>query len=200
MRHRTLFFLLVMGLLLLSTACELLQVPPSGTEIPQSTQKLPGGVENPTEAPRATSTETQVVIPTDTPVPTLVPDLQLVSTQMQDDVWFTYPSELWFSTSDPVFPNLQSKKYAECQIYLNNGHGMPDSLIATTQDETIEGIKFSVTILRPIGSDDIVFKSYQMGDIFQYTIENPGFEVLNEQCLKEGEDVLRHSLKKDFKP
>ena len=45
-----------------------------------------------------------------------------------------------------------------------------------------------------------MFKSYTMEDIFQFTIENPGFEVLNEQCLQEGEDVLRYSIKQGFKP
>ena len=195
MRNRTLFCLFVIVLLLLSTGCELLQAPPLETKIPGPTQLKPDKSKVPTIVGSATG-----ILPTPTAAPTPDPDLQLVSTQMQEDVWFTYPSGLWYSTADPVFPNLQSKKYAACQIYLNNGHGMPDYLAATTQDETIEGIKFSVTVLKPIGSEDIVFKSYMMEDIFQFTIENPGFEVLNEQCLKEGEDVLRHSLKKDFKP
>lgn len=204
---------LVITALLLSVACEIFKDPPLPTDMPLPTRRPPRDTKGPnsvghatsipptsTATPGATPTDTQIVPPTNTPMPTPDPNLQLVSTKMQEDVWFTYPSELWYSTADPVFPHLQSKKYAECQVYLNNGHGMPDFLTATSQDEYIEGVKFSVTVLKPIGSDDIVFKSYTMEDFFLFTIENPEFEVLNEQCLKEAEDVLRYSIKQGFKP
>lgn len=213
MKKKALFCLIMTALMLLSAACDVIKEPPLPTDMTGPTKKSPretkgpisvgdatGMPPTPTTTPRATSTETPIVIPTNTPEPTPDPNLQLESTKMQEDVWFTYPSGLWYSTSDPVFPNLQSKKFAECQIYLNNGHGMPDYLTATTQDEYLEGVKFSVTVLKPIGSEDIVFKSYLMGDFFQFTIENPGFEVLNEQCLQEGEEVLRYSIKQGFKP
>lgn len=150
------------------------------------------------EQPTQPAIEQPTLLPTQTPIPTQIVSPQLGSTKMQDGMWFTYPEQLWFGTGDAVFPNLQHKTIPECQIYLNNGHGMADMFVPTASQVTIEGQAFTMTEWRYTGTNEIVLKAYSWDDSYLFTIENPEANVLNAQCLNDAEDVLRYSVMRGF--
>ena len=212
MKKRNLLILLAIIIILMTSSCKLLKIPEalfdSLSDALQSQEELPI---NPTpkseesmpffqpgreseNRPIETTLQSLFQSPDETPIPTPEVFPPLISTKMQENIWFTYAFELWDSAGDPVFPNLQHKRYPECQIFLNNGHGMSEAFVSSSSRIEIERVTFTKTEWRYAGTNDVVLVAYSWKDSFLFTVENPEGGVLREQCLIDAQDVLRYSI------
>lgn len=204
MQHKRIVLIFIIILMMLgATACDNIQVPPSTPPQAEPTRRPTREAQDPSPVPSQEPTQTPLPAPTEVPTslpsPTQAPyQPPLVSTEMQEDIWFSYDGTLWQSSGDAVFPNLQHNKYPECQIYLNNGHGMSESFVPDSSEVEIEGLTFTKTKWHYAGTNDIVLLAYSWQDSFLFTVENPEAGVLREQCLTDAEDVLRYSIMMDF--
>lgn len=190
MKKRNLLILIAIVIISMTSSCKLLKIPELLIDSLSDPLADRESVDNPIE----TAIQATIHSLSETPVPTIEVFPPTISTKMQDNIWFTYAIELWDSAGDPVFPNLQHKRYPECQIFLNNGHGMSEAFVSSSSRIEIERVTFTKTEWRYAGTNDVVLVAYSWKDSFLFTVENPEGGVLREQCLIDAQDVLRYSI------
>lgn len=186
-----------------STACNLLEPPPQETIKPYSKitdgppkQKTP--IELATKTPQQPAftetrmpTATQVETTLPTVVPSSTPEPQYETIELGPGMYFEYDAQVWLPRGSIDNPYLQSREYSQCQIYLNNGHGMPDTLEVVVETINFANKEFLVSTWKYIGTKDVVLRGYTWDDSYFMSLENPNFEVIHPQCLTDFENIIK---------